>query len=298
MILHKKKYSPLIKGDSNLSPNKVTLIKFKKNKLAVLGLFILIILTLFAFFASFITKYDPNEIDLYNIASPPSNEHILGTDDLGRDVFARLLYGGRVSLMVGIMSTIIQLFIGVFLGSIAGYYGGFIDHMVMRFVDIIMCFPFFVVAISIASITGPSLWNLIIIISLLTWTSIARIVRAEILSLKEREFIEAARALGLNGIEIIIKHLLPNTLSPILVAATLSIADGILIEAALSFLGMGVRPPMASWGNMLSAAQSMRSLQFEWWLWLPPGLMVFSTVFSINFLGDGLRDALDPKIKA
>lgn len=280
------------------SLNNISIKKFINNKLALMGLIIIIILILIAIFAPFLTKYDISATDLYHIRSAPSHEHILGTDEVGRDVFARLLYGGRVSILVGVTSMVVQLIIGVALGSVAGFYGGIIDKIIMRIIDIIMCFPFFVIAISIAAIVGPSVYNLIFIIGFLMWPNIARIVRAEILALKEEEYIMAARVLGLNNREIIVKHLLPNVMSPILVAATLSIANGILTEASLSFLGMGVKLPQPSWGNMLVSAQNMAVLQKEWWLWIPAGVMVILIVLSINFVGDGLRDALDPKIKA
>ncbi len=272
--------------------------KLKQNKLAMIGITILALLIISAIIAPIFSKYKMDDIDLFNISATPNADHILGTDDLGRDVFTRLFSGGRISLGVGIFATIIQIVIGVTLGAVSGYYGGLIDNIIMRLVDIIMCFPLFMIAVAIAAVIGPSIWNLIIIIAILSWTNIARIVRAEVLSLKEREFIEASRALGLNNFEIIIKHVLPNILSPILVSATLAIADAILTEAALSFLGMGVKPPQPSWGNMLSAAQSMKTLQYEWWLWVPPGLLIFLTVLSINFLGDGLKDIMDPKQKS
>ena len=232
-----------------------------------------------------------------NIESSPGSLHILGTDELGRDVFTRLLYGGRVSLGVALCATVIQLAIGVSLGCISGFYGKWVDNIIMRIVDIVMCFPFFVIAITIASLFGASVWNVILIIGLLQWTGVARIVRAQILSLKQSEFIEAARAMGLSSLEIIRKHIIPNVLSPIIVNATLNVATGILMEAGISFLGLGVKQPQPSWGNMLSAAQSMRVIQYEWWLWIPAGLLVFLSVLSINFVGDGLRDALDPKMK-
>ena len=196
-----------------------------------------------------------------------------------------------------VLASLAEIVIGVVLGAVAGFYGGKVDAVIMRITDVIMCFPFFVVAIVLAAIVGPSMVNLIFIIAILEWTKIARIVRAEVLSLKERDFITASRSMGLNEFEIILRHILPNTFASIMVFATLAIANGILTEAALSFLGMGVRPPQPSWGNMLAAAQSMRVLQYEWWLWIPQGFMVFITVISINFLGDGLRDALDPKLK-
>ncbi len=271
--------------------------RFLKNKLAIIGFVILTLFVLAAIFAPILTNYARDSIDLMNIESHPGLNHLLGTDELGRDVFTRLLYGGRVSLGVALIATVLQLLIGVTLGSISGFYGKWIDNVIMRFVDTVMCFPFFVIAITIAALIGPSIWNIILIIGLLQWTGVARIVRAEILSLKQSEFIEASRAMGFNNLEIIIKHLLPNILSPVIVNATLSVAQGILMEAGLSFLGLGVKQPEPSWGNILSAAQSMRVLQYEWWLWIPAGLLVFLSVLSINFVGDGLRDALDPKMK-
>lgn len=271
--------------------------RFLKNKLALIGFIILTIFILAAVFAPFITSFDRDSIDLMNIESNPGSLHILGTDELGRDVFTRLLYGGRVSLGVALCATVIQLAIGVSLGCISGFYGKWVDNIIMRIVDIVMCFPFFVIAITIASLFGASVWNVILIIGLLQWTGVARIVRAQILSLKQSEFIEAARAMGLSSLEIIRKHIIPNVLSPIIVNATLNVATGILMEAGISFLGLGVKQPQPSWGNMLSAAQSMRVIQYEWWLWIPAGLLVFLSVLSINFVGDGLRDALDPKMK-
>lgn len=277
--------------------NKINKDKFKKNKLAILGFIIIVMLVLLSVFAPIITKYDPNLPDLYNMNSAPSSTHILGTDEVGRDVFSRLLYGGRVSILVGISAMLVQLVLGVFLGTISGYYGGIVDKIIMRIIDIMMCFPFFVIAITIAAIVGPNIWNLIAIIGLLSWPGIARIVRAEILSLKEVDFIMAAKAMGLNSREIIVRQLIPNIISPIVVVATLSIADDILTEASLSFLGMGVRPPQPSWGNMLSSAQNITTLQSQWWLWIPAGILVILIVISINLVGDGLRDILDPKNK-
>lgn len=272
------------------------LTRFLKNKLAAIGFCLLSIFVLAAIFAPFLSSYGRDSIDLMNIESQPSLRHLFGTDELGRDVFARLLYGGRISLGIAVSATVLQLLIGVTLGCISGFYGGWIDNTIMRIVDTIMCFPFFVIAITVAALAGPSVWNVILIIGLLQWTGVARIVRAEILSIKQSEFIEAARAMGLNSFEIIINHLLPNTLSPVIVNATLAVAQGILMEAGLSFLGLGVKQPEPSWGNILSAAQSMRVLQYEWWLWIPAGVLVFLSVLSINFVGDGLRDALDPKM--
>lgn len=281
-----------------LTPSKIAWNKLKRNKLAVFGAIVLIVLIVLSIIAPIISPYGRDTVDLVNIESAPAAKHILGTDELGRDIFTRLIYGGQVSLSVGIFATLIQLVIGITLGAIAGYFGGIADKIIMRFVDIVMCFPFLVIAITIASILGPSIWNVMIVIGILGWPKIARIVRAEILSLKETEFIEAAKALGLDSKDIILKHIIHNIYAPIIVYGTLGIAQGILSEASLSFLGLGVKQPQPSWGNMLSAAQNMRILQSEWWLWIPPGLFVFLTIISINFLGDGLRDALDPKTKS
>lgn len=271
--------------------------KFKKNKLAMIGALILGVLLIIAVFAPIFISIDMNKVDLSNISSAPSRLHLLGTDDMGRDIFARVIQGGRVSLLVGIVATLMEVIIGVTLGAIAGYLGGLFDFIIMRVVDVIMCFPFFVIAITLAALLGPSLWNVIIIIGMLSWTGIARIVRGEILAIREMEYVEAAKALGLNWREILLKHVIPNVIPAILVATTLSIAGAILTEASLSFLGLGVKLPMPSWGNMLSSAQNMSTLKNEWWQWLPAGLCIFLTVLSINFVGDGLRDVLDPKVK-
>lgn len=271
--------------------------KFKKNRLAMIGALILVLLLLIAVLAPIFINIDMNKVDLSNISASPSSNHLLGTDDMGRDIFARVIQGGRVSLLVGIVATLIEVLIGVTLGAIAGYLGGVFDFIIMRLVDIIMCFPFFVIAITLAALLGPSLWNVIIIIGMLSWTGIARIVRGEILAIREMEYVEAAKALGLNWREILLRHVIPNVIPAILVATTLSIAGAILTEASLSFLGLGVKLPMPSWGNMLSSAQNMSTLKNEWWQWLPAGLCIFFTVLSINFVGDGLRDVLDPKVK-
>ncbi len=279
------------------SPSQLAWKKLLQNKLAILGAIILLLILASAVFAPWIAPYDIRDIDLFNIESGPSAEHLLGTDDLGRDVFSRLVYGGRVSMAVGLLASLSQIILGTLAGAIAGYFGGVIDSFIMRTADVIMCFPFFLVAIALASFVGPSMKNIIIIMAIIYWTNVARIVRGEVLSLKKREYIDAARTFGLNSWEIIIHHIVPNVAATVTVYATLAIANGILTEAALSFLGLGVKPTVPSWGNMLSAAQSMRVLQKQWWLWVPPGLMVLLTVMAINFLGDGLRDALDPKLK-
>lgn len=276
---------------------KLGLRRFMKNKLAVVGMIILIVLIISAVLAPIISPHSRDKQNLSMINKGPSEEYKLGTDELGRDVLTRLLYGGRVSLSVGLVSTSISVLIGVVLGILSGYYGGIVDMIIMRIVDVFMCFPFFVLAITMAAILGPSIWNVMIITGLLGWTSICRMVRAEVMSIKEREYIEGAKAIGLNSREIMFEHILPNTLAIIIVYATLGIASGILSEAGLSFLGLGVKQPQPSWGNMLASAQNLQTLQRRWWLWVPPGLLVFITILSINFVGDGLRDALDPKLK-
>ncbi len=275
---------------------KVGIKRLKKDKMAVFGLGILILFTLAAIFVPILGQYDPSAQDLLNTYQPPSAKHWLGTDELGRDVFTRLLYGGRVSLSVGLISTGISAGFGVFLGSVAGYFGKAVDGIIMRITDIFMCFPFYVIAITVAAIWGSGIWNIMLISGFLNWTNICRIVRAEVLSLRQREYIEASKALGLSDFETIIKHILPNILAVVIVYSTLGIAKGILSEAGLSYLGLGVTPPQASWGNMLAAAQSLRVLSLYWWLWIPAGTAVFITILSINFLGDGLRDAFDAKV--
>ncbi|MDC7223016.1 MAG: ABC transporter permease [Spirochaetales bacterium] len=283
--------------DKNLTPMGIVYQRLRRNKMAVAALFILLFFILISLFAPLLSPYDRDRVDMANAYQKPSAEHWLGTDDLGRDTFTRLLYGGRVSLSVGLVSTAISLLIGVFLGAVAGYAGGWVDNLIMRIVDVVMCFPFFVIAIAIAAVLGPSIYNVMLISGILSWTKICRIVRAEVMAIKGREFIEAAVSLGLESWEIILKHILPNILAPIIVYATLGIATGILSEAGLSFLGLGVKQPQPSWGNMLASAQSLRSLRLHWWLWITPGLMVLTTILSINILGDGLRDAFDPKLK-
>lgn len=280
-----------------LTAGQIARKKFFRNKLAVLGMVIIIVIVIMSVFAPVFTQQNPNQTDLMNIRGGPDAAHILGTDDLGRDIFSRLLYGGRISIAVGLTSMLLQVLIGVTIGTIAGYFGGLVDKVIMRFVDIIMCFPFFVIAIALAAVIGGSMTNLVLIIGMLMWPGIARIVRGEVLVIKENEYIMGAKALGLNSCEIIIHHVIPNVLSSILVASTLAVANGILMEATLSFLGLGVNPPAPSWGNMLVAAQNMSVLKHQWWMWIPAGTVVVLMVLAVNFLGDGLRDALDAKSK-
>lgn len=275
------------------TPKQIFIKKFMKNKLAVAGSIVIVVFVIMSVCAPLFAKYEPNATDLLNIRSAPDHTHILGTDDLGRDIFSRLLYGGRVSIAVGVASMMLQIIIGVTIGVIAGYFGGIVDKIIMRIVDIIMCFPFFVIAIALAAVIGGSITNLVLIIGMLMWPVITRIVRGEVLVTKQNEYILAAKALGFNTFEIIVHDIIPNIISAILVSSTLCIAQGILMEATLSFLGLGVNPPTPSWGNMLVAAQNMSVLSHKWWMWIPAGMAVVLIVLSVNFVGDGLRDALD-----
>lgn len=268
--------------------------RFKRHRLAMIGLTILIVLLVLAIFAPFLTKYSPTAVDLSAYRLGPNRAHWLGTDTAGRDVYTRLLYAGRVSLAVGIVAVAIYTAIGVVLGVVAGYYGGWVDSTIMRLCDVVLSFPTLIIIITLASVLGPSIYNLMLAIGLLGWPPIARLLRGQLLSLRTTEFVVAARAAGCSDKRLIFRHLLPNAMAPVLVAATFGIAYAILIEAGLSFLGLGVQPPTPSWGNMLTDAQSLTVLESMPWLWLPPGLMIALAVLSINFIGDGLRDALDP----
>jgi peptide/nickel transport system permease protein len=261
----------------------------------VIGTALLLLLGVTALGAPIFAQ-DPISTDLSAYRKPPSREHLLGTDASGRDVFSRIFYAGRVSLSVGLVAVSIYAAIGIVLGALAGYYGGWIDSTIMRLADVVLAFPGLLIILTLVSVLGPSIFNVMLAIGLLGWPSIARLLRAEFLSLRERDMITAARAIGASNSRIVLKHLLPNALAPIIVAATLGIAGAILLEAALSFLGLGVQAPTASWGNMLSAAQSLTVLESMPWLWLPPGIMIAIAVLSINFIGDGLRDALDPHL--
>lgn len=259
------------------------------------GLIVIGLLLLIAIFAPFVATHDPNEVDLLASAQGPSRAHWLGTDEIGRDVYSRLVYGARISLSVGLVAVAIYVTIGTVLGALAGYFGGFIDSLIMRLTDTVMCFPSLIIIIAAVSILGPSINNVMIIIGLLTWPGVCRLVRGQFLSLREQEFVDAARAIGAGNLRIIFRHVLPNAFAPIIVAATFGVAAAILTEAGLSFLGMGVQPPTPSWGNLINTAQSAAVMQQMPWLWVPAGITIALAVLSINFVGDGLRDAFDPK---
>ncbi len=269
--------------------------RFKRNRMAIVGFIILIIISAVVILAPFIAVHDPSQTNLLNAKRPPDSEHILGTDRVGRDVFARILYGGRVSITVGLISMSIAVLIGTFMGLMAGFYGGWIDTFITRLVDVFTSIPSLVLAITVAAVWGPGLYKLMAVIGVISWPSVARLVRGQVLSLREREFILASRGVGASDMRVMFKHLFPNSIAPVIVSATLRVAGAILTEAGLSFLGLGVQPPLPSWGNMLQDARRLAVLEDNPWLWLPPGIMIIITVLSINFMGDGLRDALDPK---
>ena len=264
-----------------------------KHNLALVGLIILIPMFFCAIFAPFISPHNPVEPDLKNVLASPTLSHPFGTDTLGRDVFARVIYGSRISLLVGFVSVGIAVLIGLAIGALSGYYGGIIDELIMRFVDLMMCFPTFFLILAVIALLEPSIWNIMIVIGLTGWMSIARLIRAEILSIKNKEFVLAAKALGLSESRIIFRHVLPNAMSPIYVVATLGVGGAILTESALSFLGIGVQPPTPSWGNILTQAKD--NIEVAWWLSLYPGLAIFLTVMGYNLLGEGLRDIFDPR---
>lgn len=289
--------------------------RLRRNKFAIGGLYILIFLYATAIFAPFLSPYTPDGVpdDIMQVDRAPSfqsyqdfdmegNEktfapNFFGRDELGRDVFTRCLYAGRISLTVGFISVAIYITIGTIWGAIAGYYGGWVDNVMMRIVDAIMSMPTMLLLITVMAMFPPSIYNVMIVIGITGWTGIARYVRAEFLSLKKRDFTEAARCIGAKNSRIIFKHILPNAVAPIIVAATMGIAGAILTESTLSFLGLGVQPPTASWGNMLTNAQELSTMVSAPWKAFYPGILIFITVLSFNFFGDGLRDALDPRLK-
>lgn len=267
--------------------------RFNENRFAAAGLVVIVALFLVSLSASFITPYYPDAIDAWHVLLPPSADHWFGTDELGRDVFTRVIYGARVSLKVGFVAVGIAVLIGTVVGLFAGFYGGWIDSLLMRVVDIMLCFPTFFLILAVIAMLEPSIWYIMVIIGLTGWMGVARLVRAEVLSLKSRDFISAARVLGASDRRIIFRHILPNALSPVLVSATLGVAGAILTESALSFLGIGVQPPTPSWGNILTSGKDY--IEFAWWLSLFPGVAILVTVLSYNLVGEGIRDALDPR---
>ena len=273
----------------------ITWYMFRRHKLAVFSLGMLLFLFLAAIFAEQLMPYDPIKLDpVYakGRPQPPTNEHWFGTDDLGRDLFSRALSGARVSLAVGFISVGISTLIGLVIGSMAGFVGGWVDNILMRLADIFLSLPTFYLIITVNSMFKPSIFNVMIVIGIFGWMGVSRLLRGEFLHLKNTEFITAARAIGVPNMRMILKHLIPNSIAPVIVNATMGIPSAILLESALSFLGLGIQPPAASWGSMLQDAKQW--LHFAWWMWVIPGVLISLTVIAFNFVGDGLRDALDP----
>ncbi len=282
----------MIKKNSQLGE---TWRRLKKNRLAMFGLMILVLIVLVAIFADFIAPY-PYDLQNYKDAKQaPSSKYIFGTDNFGRDIFSRVIYGTRVSLQIGFISLSVGALVGSVLGAISGFFGTWVDTVIMRFTDILMSIPKIVLAIAIASTLGPGLVNCMIAVAISSIPNFARVVRASTMTVKDQEFIEAAQAIGVNNFQIIFKHIFPNILAPIIVQATLGVGTSIILAASLSFLGLGVEPPTPEWGAMLSAARTF--IRDEWYMVLSPGLAIMLTVLSLNLLGDGLRDALDPKLR-
>ena len=266
---------------------------FKKNKLALYSLIYILLIILAAVFAPYISPYNPDKINVNAILQPPSFAHILGTDQLGRDVFSRLIYGSRISVEVGFISVSISLFIGIIIGAFAGYYAGLTDGFLMRFVDIMLTFPSFFLILAVSAILRPSIINIMIIIGLTSWMGVARIIRAEFMQNREKDYVLSAKAAGASDLYIMFIEILPNVVAPILVSATLGIAGAILIQASLAFLGIGIMPPTPSWGGMLSRGKTY--IMVAWWLTLFPGIAILLTVLSFNLVGEAVRNALDPR---
>ena len=271
--------------------------RMRRYPLAIAGIALLVFFSLVSLFAPVIAPYNPSAIDTSRLAEAPSEDHWLGTDRLGRDVLSRLIYAGRISLSVGLVAVSIYTTIGLILGSLAGTIGGALDNAIMRFADLLLCFPFLPMVIVVFYVVGPSIYNVMLVIGLLGWPSIARLVRAELLALREQDYAQAAVAIGSSTSRLAFRHLMPNALAPVVVAATFGVASAILTEAGLSFLGLGVQLPTPSWGNMLFEAQNLVAISRMPWLWIPPGIAIFISVLSINLIGDALRDALDPSLK-
>ena len=276
------------------SPAKIFLKRFRKNKLALTGAVLVIALFLIALFAPIISPYNPDDIDRKHILEPPGVYHPLGTDDLGRDVLSRMIWGSQISLSVGFVAVGLSTLIGMIAGAVSGYYGGWTDRIIMRFIDVMLTIPTFFLILAVIAFIGPGIWNIMIVIGLTSWMGVARLVRAEFLSLRERDYVLAAKALGASNSRIIFRHILINSLSPVFVSAVLGIAGAILIESALSFLGIGIQPPTPSWGNILSLGKD--NIEIAWWLSVFPGLAILVTVLVYNLVGEGLRDALDPRL--
>ena len=266
-----------------------------KNKLAIMGIIIILLFLILAVFAPLFTSFDPNTIDLKAVGAAPSSTHIFGTDKLGRDVFARILYGGRTSITVGVLSALSGSFVGVVFGCVAGYFGGKIDMLFIRLSEILQTFPQMILILIMVAILSQGVQNLIIIFSITGWMTTFRMIRNEFMVLREETYVEVNKAFGISDLTIMFKQILPNTLSPIIVSTTINSAGFILSEAGLSYLGLGVPNTVATWGNIMNAAKSLDVIANNWWLWVIPGITISLFVLAVNFFGDGLRDVLDPK---
>lgn len=278
-----------------LSPGRLAVRRFLRHRMAVASVVLLVLIALAALLLPIAVPHDPNAVDIMALQKPPGDGHLLGTDAAGRDVLARLLAGGQISLLVGLTVAVVATLLGLVLGAVAGYFGGWVDMVIGRITDVVLSFPTLIVVISVVAFVGPSLTTLIVAIGLCEWPTACRIVRGLTLSLRQRDSIQAAVALGASSWHVLRRHIAPEVVAPLTVVATLLVAQAITLEAALSFLGLGVPQPTASWGNMLNAASSLTTLQSMPWLWLPPGIAIAVTILAVNFVGDGLRDAVDPR---
>lgn len=269
--------------------------EWRRNRPAMLGSFIFVVIVLMVIFAPQVTRFDPIEPDYRARYSPPSTEHWFGTDRTGRDVFTRVIYGGRISLRVGLIAVFIGVSLGTTLGLISGFYGGWVDNVIMRFMDFVLAMPGILLAITIVFALGPDLFNVMIAVGISTMPQYARVVRASVLSARELQYVEAARAAGAGDIKLMVRHILPNIVAPVLVLATLGLGSAVLSVAALSFLGLGAAPPTPEWGLLISDGRGV--LRNAWWVATFPGLFIMLTVLAVNLIGDGLRDALDPRLR-
>ncbi|HEX9118554.1 MAG TPA: oligopeptide ABC transporter permease [Anaerolineae bacterium] len=285
----------VVRGTRTESPTRRALRRFRRHRLAMISVIFLLLVVILAVGAPVFGRYNPDAIRLSATSRPPSLEHWLGTDRVGRDVWSRTIYAGRVSLLLGLAATVLTLAIGIVIGGLSGFYGGVVDMLLQRFTDIVMAFPSIVLMLTLAVFIGPGLGNLILIIGGVSWTGVARLVRAEFLAARERTYVDAARCIGVPGLRIVFRHILPNSLAPVIAQAAFSVGLAILTEAGLSFLGLGVPLPTSTWGNMLEAARELDTLSRMPWQWMPPAFMIVLTVLCVNFIGDGLRDALDPR---
>ncbi len=271
--------------------------RFCQHRAALISVFILGIIILTVWILPLVMHLDPYTTDSSAVFAKPGKGHLLGTDEIGRDLFSRLIYGGRTSLIVGVISMLVSVLIGVPLGILAGYYRGWIETVILRMADVFMSFPSIVLSMVLVAIVGPSITSVTIVIGITGWPQFARIIYSKVIITREMEYVQSAKATGIKDRRIMTQYILPNALSPVLINMTFRTAQAILMEASLSFLGLGVKPPAASWGNILQYAQTISSLMMRPWMWIPAGILMLVTVVTVNFIGDGIRDALDPKLK-